>query len=202
MKTVYQVVVTTTTKFGKSEKVVFEDGSYSKAADEKMLVESKHVLDKDVRTNIKKVIINTDKNSKVVLSVDMNGKDLEKEIHDNEEYMNGTGLTDDKITLFLDELGEKKRQSEKSILEGQICSCLNRLEAIAFAEGEEALCEKRERAVTYNSSKKATRAIQRHEIKKHVSSLMIKYKTKYNILKGDIIVYNTFKRRLDSVKLN
>jgi len=198
MKTVYQVVVTTTTKFGESKKVVFEGGSYSKAADEKMLVESKHVLDKNVRTNINKVIINTG-NNKVVLSVDMNGKDLEEEIHDNEEFVSGTGLTDDKITLFLDELGEKKRQSEKSILEGQICSCLNRLEAIAFAEGEEALCEKRERAVTYNSSKKATRSIQRHEIKKHVSSLMIRYKTKYNILKGDIIVYNTFKRRLDSV---
>lgn len=201
MKTVYQVVVTTATKFGSSEKVVFEGGSYSKAADEKMLVESKHVLDKNVRTNINKVIINTG-NNKVVLSVDMNGKDLEEEIHDNEEFVSGTGLTDEKITAFLDELGEKKRQSEKSILEGQICSCLNRLEAIAFAEGEEALCEKRERAVTYNSSKKATRAIQRHEIKKHVSSLMIRYKTKYNILKGDIIVYNTFKRRLDSVKLN
>lgn len=200
MKTIYQVVTTTTTKFGSSEKVVFEGGSYSKAADEKMLVESKHVLDKNVRTNINKVIINTG-NNKVVLSVDMNGKDLEEEIHDNEEFVSGTGLTDEKITAFLDELGEKKRQSEKSILEGQICSCLNRLEAIAFAEGEEALCEKRERAVTYNSSKKTTRAIQRHEIKKHVSSLMIRYKTKYNILKGDIIVYNTFKRRLDSVKL-
>ena len=200
MKTIYQVVTTITTKFGESKKVVFESASYSKAADEKMLVESKHVLDKNVKANINKVIFNTDKN-KVVLSVDMNGKDLEEEIRDNEEFVSGTGLTDEKITAFLEELGEKKRRSEKSVLENQICSCLNRLEAIAFAEGEEALCEKRERAVTYNSGKKTTRAIQRHEIKKHISSLMIKYKTKYNILKGDIIVYNTFKRRLDSVKL-